>query len=119
VLVFSWLVTSRGDYLSFAGGLIGLSTIVVLAFGIMWTLLSGSSFTSGSGRWLPQPARPLLFTGYVLFSVAILNWNETTHTATSDIDALTAYYFLGLPLAAWLLGRRVIVRPPPSSADRS
>lgn len=113
VLVFTWLVTSRGDYISFAGGLVGLSGVVVVVFGIVWTLLSGSSFTSSSSRWLPQPARPLLFIGYVLLSVVILCWNETTHTATSDSDALVAYYFLGIPLAAWLLGRRVITRPEP------
>jgi hypothetical protein len=116
VLVFSWLVTSRGDYISFAGGLVGLPTVVVLVFGIVWTLLSGSSFASTGSRWLPQPARPLLFVGYVLLSVAILNWDETTHAATSDSDALAAYYFLGLPLAAWLLGRRVITRAAPASA---
>jgi hypothetical protein len=124
VLVFTWLVTSRGDYISFAGGLVGLSGVVVFVFGIVWTLLSGSSFTSSSSRLLPQPARPLLFIGYVLLSVVILCWDETTHTATSGSDALSAYYFLGIPLAAWLLGRRVITRPepatqPPSSAGRS
>ena len=56
------------------------------------------------------------FTGYVLLSVVILTWNETTHAATSDDDALTAYYFMAIPLAAWLLGRRVITRPERSSA---
>ena len=116
VLVFSWLVTSQGDYISFAGRLVGLSAVVVVVFGIVWTLLSGSSFTSSSSRWMPQPARPLLFTGYVLLSVVILTWNETTHAATSDDDALTAYYFMAIPLAAWLLGRRVITRPERSSA---
>ena len=117
VLVFSWLVTSRGDYISFFGGLVGLSVVVVVVFGIGWTLLSGSSFTSGSSRWLPQPARLLLFIGYVLLSVTILNWDEATHATTSDGDALVAYFYVGIPLAAYLLGRRV-VRPPPSSADR-
>jgi hypothetical protein len=118
VLVFTWLVTSRGDYISFAGGLVGLSGVVVVVFGIIWTLLSGSSFTSSSSRWLPQPARPLLFIGYVLLSVVILCWGETTHTATSNSDALVAYYFLGIPLAAWLLGRRVITRPEPSATPQ-
>jgi hypothetical protein len=113
VLVFTWLVTSRGDYISFVGGLVGLSGLVVVVFGIVWTLLSGSSFTSSSSRWLPQPARPLLFIGYVLLSVVILCWDEATHNATSGLHALSAYYFLALPLAAWLLGRRIITRPDP------
>ena len=110
VLVFSWLVTSQGDYISFAGRLVGLSAVVVVVFGIVWTLLSGSSFTSSSSRWVPQPARPLLFTGYVLLSVVILTWGVTTHSAGSSVDQLTAYYFMAIPLAAWLLGRRVLDR---------
>jgi hypothetical protein len=115
VLVFSWLVTSQGDYISFLGRLVGLSAVVVVVFGIVWTLVSGSSFTSSSSRWLPQPARPLLFIGYVLLSVAILTWGETTHTASSDTDQLTAYYFMAVPLAAWLLGRRVLPRRGPTA----
>ena len=85
--------------------MVGLSAVVVVVFGIVWTLLSGSSFTSASSRWLPQPARPMLFLGYVLLSVAILTWDETTHATTSGSDALLAYFTLGIPLAAWLLGR--------------
>jgi len=116
VLVFSWLVTSQGDYISFLGRLVGLSAVVVVVFGIVWTLLSGSSFTSSSSRWMPQPARPLLFVGYILLSVVILTWSVTTHSATSSLDQLTAYYFMAIPLAAWLLGRRVLDRRGTGSA---
>ena len=116
VLVFSWLVTSQGDYISFLGRLVGFSAVVVVVFGIVWTLLSGSSFTSSSSRWLPQPARPLLFVGYILLSVVILTWGEATHSPSSNGDQLTGYYFMAIPLAAWLLGRRVITRPERSSA---
>jgi hypothetical protein len=116
VLGFSWLVTSRGDYLSFVGGLVGLSTVLVLVFGIAWTLLSGSSFTSGSSSRLPRNARPMLYLGYLLLSVVILHWDAVTHAFVgSDPDALVAYYFLGIPIAAWLLGRR-IVSPPEAPA---
>jgi hypothetical protein len=110
VLVFSWLVTSQGDYISFIGGLVGLSAVVVVVFGIVWTLLSGSSFTASSSGWMPQPARPLLFLGYILLSVAILTWDETTHASTQHSDSVSAYYFMAIPLGAWLLGRRVITR---------
>jgi len=123
VLVFSWLVTSRGDYLSFIGGLVGLSAVLVLVFGIGWTLLSGSSYASGSSRRLPVAARTMLYLGYLLLSVVLLHWDEVSHAFTgADSDGLVGYYFLGIPIAAWLLGRHVVRReptPPPSSADRS
>ena len=48
-------------------------------------------------------------------SVVILAWKETTHTTTSVSDTLVAYYFLALPLAAWLVGRRVVSRPAPAA----
>ena len=116
MLGFSWLVTSRGDYLSFLGGLVGLSTVVVPVFGVVWTLLSGSSFASESSRRLPAAARTLLYVGYLLLSVALLHWDEVSHTFTgADADGLVGYYFLGIPIAAWLLGRHVVRRPGPSS----
>ncbi len=111
VLGFTWLVTSRGDYLTFIGGLVGLSSVVVLVFGIVWTLLSGSSFASGSSRPLPRGSRQLLFLGYLLLSVVVVHWDEVTHAFTgSDADGLVGYYFLGIPIAAWLLGRHVVRR---------
>jgi hypothetical protein len=111
VLGFSWLVTSRGDYLSFIGGLVGLSTGLVLVFGIVWTLLSGSSYASASSRRLPATARTPLYLGYLLLSVALVHWDEVSHTFTGgDSDGLVGYYFLGIPLAAWLLGRHVVRR---------
>ena len=111
VLGFSWLVTSRGDYLSFVGGLVGLSAVVVTVFGVVWTLLSGSSYASGSSRRLPVGARTPLYVGYLLLSVALLHWDEVSHTFTGGAsDALVGYYFLGIPIAAWLVGRHVVRR---------
>jgi hypothetical protein len=113
VLVFSWLVTSRGDYLTFIGGLVGLSTVLVLVFGIVWTLLSGSSYASGSSRRLPAVARTPLYLGYLLLSVALVHWDEVSHRFTgADTDGVVGYYFLGIPIAAWLLGRHVVRRDP-------
>jgi hypothetical protein len=113
VLVFSWLVTSRGDYLTFLGGLVGLSTVLVLVFGIVWTLLSGSSYASASSRRLPAGARTPLYLGYLLLSVVLVHWDEVSHTFTgADTDGVVGYYFLGIPIAAWLLGRHILRRDP-------
>jgi hypothetical protein len=110
LLVFSWLVVSRGDYLSYLGGLVGLPAILVVVFGVVLTLASGSSFASNSSRRLPAQARPLLFVGYLLLSVVILFWVTVTHEPGQDQDALAAYYFIGIPMAAWLAGRRIVPR---------
>ena len=110
VVVFSWLVISRGDYLSFLGGLLGLPGVVVVVFGILYTLLSGSGFTTESSKRLPRESRTLMFVGYLLLSVTILNWLEVIHEPQSPLFATAAFYFLGLPLAIWLLVRRVVPR---------
>lgn len=110
VVVFSWLVMSRGDYISYLGGLLGLPGTVVLVFGILYTLFSGSSFASESSARLPREARTLMFVGYLLLSVSILHWLEAIHSPPSDDVAASGFYYLGIPLAAWLLARRVIPR---------
>jgi hypothetical protein len=113
VLVFSWLVVGRGDYISFVGGLVGLSAILVVVFGVVLTLASGSAFASESSRRLPAEARPLLFVGYLLLSVVILYWVTVSHETGSDADSLSGFYFLGIPMAAWLAGRRIVPRGEP------
>ncbi len=111
LLVFSWLVVSRGDYISYVGGLVGLPAILVVVFGVVLTLASGSAFASESSKRLPTEARPLLFVGYLLLSVVILHWVAVTHEAGQDADSLAGFYFLGIPMAAWLAGRRIVRGP--------
>jgi hypothetical protein len=119
VLVFSWLVTSRGDYLTFLGGLVGLSTVLVLVFGIVWTLLSGSSYASASSPRLPASARTPIYLGYLLLSVVLVHWDEVSHTFTgADTDGVVGYYFLGIPIAAWLLGRHILRRDTGSAVTQ-
>jgi hypothetical protein len=115
LLVFSWLVISRGDYISFVGGLVGLPAILVVVFGVVLTLASGSTFASEGSRRLPSEARPLLFVGYLLLSVVILHWVTVTHEVGQDDDSLSGFYFLGIPMAAWLAGRRIVARGPTST----
>jgi hypothetical protein len=110
LVVFSWLVLSRGDYISFVGGIVGLPAVLVVVFGVVLTLASGSSFASSTSRRLPREARPLLFVGYLLLSAVILFWVTVTHEPGSDLDSLAGFFFLGLPMAAWLAGRRIVPR---------
>jgi hypothetical protein len=112
LLVFSWLVVSRGDYISFLGSLVGLPGIVVVVFGVVLTLASGSTFASNSSKRLPTEARPLLFVGYLLLSAVILFWVTVTHEPGQDRDSLSGFYFIGIPMAAWLAARRIVPRDP-------
>ncbi len=116
LVVFSWLVMSRGDYISFAGSLLGLSGVVVLAFGVVYSLVSDSSFASDSSRRLPRAARPMLFVGYTLVSVVIVHWGELTHEL-QDFEPTTAFTRIAIPLAAWLVGRRLLRGQGSSSGE--
>jgi hypothetical protein len=110
LVLFSWLVMSRGDYISFLGGLLGLPAVLVVVFGVVLTLASGSAFASVSSKRLPAEARPLLFVGYLLLSVVILHWLEITHEEGQDTYSLTGFYAIGIPMAFWLARRRILVR---------
>jgi hypothetical protein len=109
LVVFSWLVMSRADYVSFLGGLLGLPVVVVVVFGILYSLASDSAFASSSSKRLPRNARPMLLVGYLLLSVVILHWLEVTHEA-EYLEASIGFARIGIPLAAWLAGRRLITR---------
>ena len=101
---------SRADYVSFLGELLGLPIVVVVVFGILYSLASDSAFASESSKRLPRLARPMLLVGYLLLSVVILHWLEVTHE-TTNLDASIGFFRIGIPLAAWLVGRRLVNRP--------
>jgi hypothetical protein len=109
VLLFSWLVMSRGDYISFLGGLLGLPGVVVVVFGIAYTMASGAGFASESSRRLPRESRTLMFIGYLLLSVTILHWLEAVHLSAADLGGV-GFHYIGIPLAGWLIARRIIPR---------
>ncbi|HEX5088448.1 MAG TPA: hypothetical protein VFV89_11620 [Nocardioides sp.] len=109
LVVFSWLVMSQADYVSFLGGLLGLPVVVVVVFGILYSLASDSAFASASSKRLPREARPMLLVGYLLLSVVILHWLEVTHES-EILESGIGFVRLGIPLAAWLVGRRIITR---------
>ena len=82
---------------------------MVVVFGILYTLASDSASPRSPAKRLPRDARPLLFVGYLLLSVVILHWLEVTHE-TTNLDASIGLLPIGIPLAAWLVGRRLVNR---------
>lgn len=111
VVAFSWLVMTRGDFIGIIGGFFGLATIVIVVFGLLYTLLADSALASGDGRLFPHDARVLLWVGYLVLSVAILNAVTAAHGFDfSAATAARAFTDVGIPIAAWLVIRRPFAR---------
>lgn len=104
--LFAWLFTTEGDFIGVTGALLGLDQVIVVAFGLVFALLAGSSFVTGNSRFFPRESRPLLWLGYLALSLVILNWSRATHGGDSGAEAGSrAFLMLGVPLAAWLFMR--------------
>lgn len=109
ITVFLWLAMSRGDWIAFLGGPFGLPAILVVVFGIAYSVAGDAGFTRVSSKRLPQGSRVLMFVGYLILSVTILHWVVATHAVDVSGDmSYVGFYYLGIPWAAWLLGRRLI-----------
>jgi hypothetical protein len=115
--VFAWLALSRGDWITALGAIFGLSAVITVVVGIVYSVLSDSSFTRISSKRLPEGGRTLMFVGYLVLSATILNWGEVTHAVDVTSGAPErAFFLIGIPWAGWLVGRRLL-RPmsPPDS----
>ena len=106
LVLFSWLAVTQGDFIGILGGFLGFSTVVVVVFGVLFSLLADSALASGDGRRIPQGARLMLWVGYLTLSATILNWLQVSH-AEDLSGALTdvGFFGLGLPFAIWLVIR--------------
>ena len=129
ITVFAWLVITKGDWITVIGSMAGLPSVFVIVFGIVYSLASDALFTRtgaqgpphglrpfvlrgatlGTTNHVPRAARPLLFVGYLILSVTILNWIVATHGVNDQqASADTAFFQLGIPWAAWLIARRLL-----------
>ena len=117
--VFAWLAMTKGDWINLVGEWFALPAILVVVVGVVFSLAGDAGFTAEGGRVVPQGARVLMFVGYLVLSVTILHWVEVTH-APSTADALgdAGFFFIGIPWAAWFIGRRLLhlhlEDPPPA-----
>jgi hypothetical protein len=111
-VAFTWLFVTRGDFFSRLTGLLTLPSVVVVVFGVLYTLATDSAFATGDSRNFPFAARPLMWVGYLLASVTLTNFLLTTHGSdpTSGFDS-RGFHFLAIPFAAWFVIRRRF-RPP-------
>lgn len=106
---FSWLVSTRGAYLTKAlGGFLPAAATVTIVTGTLWALLTDSAFITRSSRLFPGEGRPLLWVGYLLTLATMTNWVAVTHGFDiSQPVARGGFGRLGIPLAVWwVLSRR-------------
>lgn len=57
----------------------GYSGIGFLAFGILWDVLTAGSWANRGTEGLPRTSRVLMYVGYVLLTVSVVNWALTSH----------------------------------------
>lgn len=96
----------------------------IIAFGIVWDMLTVGSWANEDSVALPRPNRMLLYLGYVLFSVTVINWALATHDLSGVnffTEGATALGFekFGAPVlyAIYALTFARILRPPSDDPD--
>jgi hypothetical protein len=116
VVVFSWMAFTRGDFVSAVASTVlspfGITSAVVVVFGIAYSLVADSAFTANASRAFPRGSRVLLWLGYLTLSTAALAWLAITHSVDTTITTFGVNGFadIGIPLAAWLVIRRPLTR---------
>ncbi len=81
----------------------GFAGIGFIAFGLVWDSLTAGSWANVGTGGLPRSSRLLLYVGYVLLTVTVLNWALTTHNLDmigefTGNAALRGFERFGLPL---------------------
>jgi len=66
---------------------LGFTGVGLIAFGIVWDSLRAGFWANHGSPSLPRVSRIFLYLGYLLFSVAVINWAVTSH----DILAVDFY----------------------------
>ncbi|HET7271880.1 MAG TPA: hypothetical protein VFI90_12420 [Rubrobacter sp.] len=73
---------------------LGFTGVGMIALGIVWDALTIGFWANNDSRGLPRVSRILLYLGYVLFSIAVLNWSVASHDI-SQVDFFTGQAALG------------------------
>jgi len=82
---------------------LGFTGVGLIALGIVWDALTIGFWANNDSRGLPRVSRIFLYLGYVLFTIAVLNWSVASHDIL-QVDfftgqaALGGFSLLGKPL---------------------
>jgi hypothetical protein len=120
LVIFSWLVLTKADFIAGLGSLLRLPSVIVVVVGALFSLAADSAFASGDSKFFPRVSRPLLWVGFLLLSATILNWFQVTHGSdlSSNFTDL-GFFLLGIPVAVWFLLRHPFEAPVTPSAEPS
>lgn len=73
---------------------LGFTGVGMIAIGIVWDALTIGFWANNDSRGMPRVSRILLYLGYVLFSIAVVNWSLASHDI-SQVDFFTGQAALG------------------------
>jgi hypothetical protein len=82
------MLLGQTDFISNRFSLFGFGGIGFLAFGIVWDALTVGAWANVDSKGLPRTSRIFLYLGYVLLSVAVINWAVVSHDLAA-VDQLT------------------------------
>lgn len=103
LLVLLGLLMRQTDFISNRFSVFGFAGVGFLAFGLAWDALTVGAWANVESRALPRTSRVFLYIGYVLLTVAVVNWALTTHdlAAQSRLTgemALAGFTAFGRPI---------------------
>jgi hypothetical protein len=73
---------------------LGFTGIGMIALGLIWDALTIGFWANYDSPGMPRVSRILLYLGYILFSIAVLNWSVATHDI-AQVDFFTGQAALG------------------------
>ena len=73
---------------------LGFTGIGMIALGLIWDALTIGFWANNDSPGLPRVSRILLYLGYILFSIAVLNWSVASHDI-AQVDFFTGKAALG------------------------
>jgi hypothetical protein len=73
---------------------LGFTGIGMIAVGLIWDALTIGFWANYDSPGMPRVSRIFLYLGYVLFTIAVLNWAVASHDIT-QVDFFTGQAALG------------------------
>jgi hypothetical protein len=73
---------------------LGFTGVGMIALGLVWDALTIGFWANNDSPGMPRVSRILLYLGYILFSIAVLNWSVATHDIL-QVDFFTGQAALG------------------------